>query len=322
MIRFFKADFKYHIQEIQILQTRCDLTGKLFCTLASLLMKFFTICIQFCLFHLQSLLQLFPVSFIVLQSLQFFLLFFLILQHFFYRGTILRFEMIQHIQPFIHLVKLFIRKCQLIHTVCHFMADIRKEAFHIRKHTADLQESIFTILNSWHFLNGTPYQFPGSPFIVGITADRSQAFQYFLTVQSCPIAFLQFFIFSHSQMGFLNLIYFEFQKWHFPFSGFLIHLIGFQFFFQSIPFSVAFFHILAEGVNFFFSVSIQNLQLMILIQQRLVFMLSVNIDQNRWYCFKCRHLYCLAIDLADTSSFHQSSLQCNKPIFRVNIQFF
>ena len=53
-----------------------------------------------------------------------------------------------------------------------------------------------------------------------------------------------------------------------------------------------------------------------------MFVLSVNIDQDGGYCFKRRHLHRLSIDLADTSSFHQPSLKRNKPVLRVNIQFF
>ena len=144
--------------------------------------------------------------------------------------------------------------------------------------------------------------------------------QNLFAIVQFPVQAFQFLVLTVFQVSTFDFFDLKFQKSTFSVSLLFIHVQTFQLTKTVSVLSVSLSDFLFQRIDLGFAIGIQNLQLLILIKKRLVFVLAMNIQKAGCRCFHLGYSTGLSIDLADASAIQDLAGEKYLTIFQLDSQ--
>ena len=212
--------------------------------------------------------------------------------------------MVDRIQSLFHTDIIFLVKFQFVQILRHIMIVISKQTVDFAQLLFQLHKTIIVHRNTSERTQCTA-QRTSCTFISICTCQLitfCQTLGNLLTVDHPAILLFQFFIFPGNQTCFFNLLQFKFRQGLFPGLGFLIHGLFFYLLPQFFAFMIKRSHFFSRLLKRFSAIIIQNFHMFLFMEQRLMLVLTVNIDQQFCQFLDLAGCYRFSVDFADTAA--------------------
>ena len=318
-----KIDLEPHIRKIQILKSLCDLLGKEKALLLSESCQYCCVLLQMLESTLIFLLQFLKIAVIIIQDKETALFLLTVRPDLLYRTAVLCLESVDLIEPVLSLCKIFVRKVKRLFVVCKLSVEIIQKAVHFQKLVVQFLCSFIQTCCFGKTSDGAAQRLACAiPIFAGVAVGFMDALHDLSAVDHAPVALFQLLVLSVLQSRLLDLPYFKFQEGSLFGPRGLILICFLQLFFPLLV-------LLERDEDFLFCLQdlfrgkgIQDLQLSLLVEERLVLVLSMDVDQDPCRLLQKRDGHRLPVDLAGAAPLHEPPAQDNSPLLRENIQLF